>query len=62
MGIDGNTRLEPLLDMEGDLRDIIDWYGVDLTRDDRRSTLAEFCERYGLLLHDLRAARASDYT
>lgn len=62
MKIEAKTLLGPLLKLEEELRYIIDWYGIDLTPADLRSTLAEFCERYGidleLLLQDVAAAAA----
>ena len=66
MKIDGKTPLALLLDDQEELAQVIDWYGVDLTPQDRQSTVEEFCERYGLeleqLLYDLRSAHASDYS
>ena len=65
MKIDSKTPLAALLDGHEELAQVLDWYGVDLTPQDRRSTVEEFCERYGLeleqLLYDLRSADASDF-
>lgn len=64
MTIEGKTLLGPLIELEEGVRSIIDWYGVDVVSTDLGSSLAEFCERYGidleLLLFDLGAGAADE--